>query len=162
MKSTTMTLATLAATAALALPGAAIAGTGWTQTAGGVQQFFDPDNWDEGDVNGIFPAGWTSSSSATHSIRLTNDWTGTIQFLGDIVKEVTFAGFNASNTRAEARTITLDGDLVLAPAVSQYSDSRLTFDPNIGFDLGGALERRENGTELWLIRQRSETLLTLK
>ena len=124
--------------AALALPVVASAGTGWTNTVGGAQQFLDPANWDEGDVNGVFPAEWTSSSSATHSIRLTNDWTGTIRFLGGIVKEVTFAGFNASNTRGEARTITLDGDLVLAPAVSQYSDSRLTFDANIGFDLGGA------------------------
>jgi hypothetical protein len=124
--------------AALALPVVASAGTGWTNTVGGAQLFLDPANWDEGDVNGVFPAEWTSSSTATHSIRLTDDWTGTIRFLGSIVKEVTFAGFNASNTRGEPRTITLDGDLVLAPAVSQYTDSRLTFDANVRFDLGGA------------------------
>ncbi len=123
--------------AALALPAAAFAGTGWTNTVGGAQQFLEPANWDEGDVNGVFPAEWTSSSSAAHSIRLTNDWTGTIRFLGSIVKEVTFAGYNASNNRGEARTITLTGDLVIQPAVSQYTDSRITFDANVGFDLGG-------------------------
>ena len=123
--------------AVLALPAAAFAGTGWTNTASGAQQFLEPANWDEGDVNGVFPAEWTSSSSATHSIRLTNDWTGTIRFLGSVVKEVTFAGFNAANTRGEARTITLTDDLVIQPAVSQYTDSRITFDANVGFDLGG-------------------------
>ncbi len=133
MKTTTL----LAALAALALPAAVSAGTGWTNTVAGAQQFLDPANWDEGDVNGVFPAGWTSSSSASHTIRLTNDWTGTIRFLGSIVKEVTFAGFNALNNRGEARTITLTDDLVIQPAVSQYTDSRITFDANVGFDLGG-------------------------
>ncbi len=123
--------------AALALPAVSFAGTGWTNTVAGAQQFLEPANWDEGDVNGVFPAEWTSSSSATHSIRLTNDWTGTIRFLGSIVKEVTFAGYNAANTRGEARTITLTDDLVIQPAVSQYTDSRITFDANVGFDLGG-------------------------
>ena len=116
---------------------ASFAGTGWIQTTGGAQQFLDPANWDEGDVNGVFPAGWTSGTASTHSIRITNDWSGTIRFYGNIVKEITFAGYNAANTKAEARTITLTDDLVIQPAVSQYSDSRLTFDANIGFNLGG-------------------------
>ena len=116
---------------------ASFAGTGWIQTTGGAQQFLDPANWDEGDVNGVFPAGWTSGTASTHSIRITNDWSGTIRFYGNIVKEITFVGYNAANTKAEARTITLTDDLVIQPAVSQYSDSRLTFDANIGFNLGG-------------------------
>ena len=113
--------------------------TGWTNTVGGVQQFLDSANWVDGDVNGIFPAGWatgTENGSAL-TLRLTNDWTGTIRFLGGINQPVTFAGFNASNTKGEARTISLDGDLVLAPEVSQWTSSKLTFDANIGFNLGG-------------------------
>ena len=112
--------------------------TGWNQTDAGVQQFLEPANWVDGDINGVFSSEWSSSSSNTHTIRMTNDWTGTIKFYGSIIKEVTFAGFSADNQKGEARTITLTDDLVIQPAVSQYSDSRLTFDAKIGFDLGGA------------------------
>jgi len=137
IKTATKTFAFAALIAGGLTPSRADITTGWTNTVGGAQQFLDSANWVDGDVNGIFPAEWTSSSSNTHSIRLTNDWAGTIRFLGSIVKEVTFAGYNAANTKAEARTITLTDDLVIQPAVSQYSDSRLTFDANIGFNLGG-------------------------
>ena len=111
--------------------------TGWQQTAAGAQQFLDPANWVDGDINGVFSADWSSSSSNAHVIRLTNDWSGTIKFYGSIYKEITFAGYNAAGNRGEARTIALTDDLVIQPAVSQYTDSRITFDANIGFDLGG-------------------------
>ena len=136
-KATTITAMIIAAFVATQSAQADIT-TGWKQAAAGAQQFLEPTNWVGGVINGVFSPEWSSGSSSTHSIRLTNDWTGTIKFYGSIIKEVTFAGYNAAGTRGEARTITLTDDLVIQPAVSQYSDSRLTFDANIGFDLGGA------------------------
>ena len=122
----------LAALAALALPAAAFAGSGWTNTAGGSLRFLDPDNWDEGDVNGVFPAEWTPAAATT--IQLTNDWTGSFSFLGSIAKDTTFAGRNAQNSRDESRTITLDGDLLVQPTASA---GKLIFNATVGLDLGG-------------------------
>ena len=118
--------------AALALPAAAFAGTGWTNTVGGAQRFLDPANWDEGDVNGVFPAEWTPAAATT--IQLTNDWTGSLSFLGSIAKDTTFAGRNAQNNRDESHTITLDGDLLVRPSASA---GKLIFNATVGLDLGG-------------------------
>jgi len=127
MKTIKTTLLLLAA-----LPLAAHAGTGWTNTVGGAQQFLDPDNWDEGDVNGVFPAEWTPAAATT--IQLTNDWTGSLSFLGSIAKDTTFTGRNAQNSRDESRTITLDGDLLVRPAASA---GRLVFNATVELNLGG-------------------------
>lgn len=118
--------------AALALPASAFAGTGWTNTVGGAQRFLDPANWDEGDVNGVFPAEWTPAAATT--IQLTNDWTGSLSFLGSIAKDTTFAGRNAQNNRDESHTITLDGDLLVRPSASA---GKLIFNATVGLDLGG-------------------------
>ena len=127
MKTIKTTLLLLAA-----LPFAAHAGTGWTNTAGGTLRFLDPDNWDEGDVNGVFPAEWTPAAATT--IQLTNDWTGSLSFLGSIAKDTTFTGRNAQNSRDESRTITLDGDLLVRPAASA---GRLVFNSTVELNLGG-------------------------
>ena len=66
------------------------AGTGWNTNDGGSLQFLDPANWNEGDVNGIFPADW--APAAALNLRLTNDWTGTLTFLGSVAKDTTFYG----------------------------------------------------------------------
>ena len=110
----------------------ALAGDGWMQTAGGAQQFLDPANWDGGDVNGIFPADW--APAAALSLRLTNDWTGTLTFLGSIATETTFYGRKDNDSGAQNRTITLDGDILVQPSASA---GKLVFDATVGFDLGG-------------------------
>ena len=74
MKTIKTTLLLLAA-----LPLAAHAGTGWNTNDGGALQFLDPANWNEGDVNGVFPAGWTPAAAL--NLRFTNDWTGSFSFL---------------------------------------------------------------------------------
>lgn len=137
MKTATKAIALLVSICLGAFSSFAEITTGWTNTTAGAQQFLDPANWVDGDINGVFSSEWSSDTSNTHSIRLTNDWTGAIKFYGNIYKEITFAGYNAAGNRGEARTITLTDDLVIQPAVSQYTDSRLTFDANIGFDFGG-------------------------
>ena len=120
------------ATMSLTLPVSALAGSGWTNTVGGAQRFHDPANWDEGDVNGVFPAEWTPAAATT--IQLTNSWTGSLSFLGNVAKDTTFAGRNAQNTRDESRTITLDGDLLIHPTASA---GKLIFNATVGLDLGG-------------------------
>lgn len=122
----------LATAAALGVAVCANAGTGWTNTVGGAQRFHDPANWDDGDVNGVFPAEWTPAEATT--IQLTNDWTGSLSFLGSIDKDTTFAGRNAQNLRDESRTITLDRDLLIRPTASA---GKLIFNATVGLDLGG-------------------------
>ena len=126
------THAILAAIAALALPTAALAGSGWNTNDGGAQQFLDPANWDEGDINGTFPAGW--APTAALSLRLTNDWTGTLTFLGNIAYDTTFRGRSDNDSKDQNRTITLDGDILVQPSASV---GKLVFDATVGFDLGG-------------------------
>ena len=116
----------------------ALAGDGWMQTAGGAQQFLDPANWDGGDVNGIFPAGWAPDAATT--LQLTSDWTGSLSFLGSIAKDMTFAGRDAQNADDQSRTITLDGDLLVRPSASA---GKITFNANVGFDLGGVARTLE-------------------
>lgn len=125
----------MAAVAAISGAGMAFAGTGWTQTDGGSQQFLDPANWDGGDINGVFPAEW--APTADISLRLTNDWTGTLTFLGSIAKKTTFFGRSDDDRKAQKRTITLDEDLVLRPT---GSTGQLIFDSEnatVNIDLGG-------------------------
>ena len=107
------------------------AGTGWNTNDGGSLQFLDPANWDEGDVNGIFPADW--APAAALSLRLTNDWTGTLTFLGSIARDTTFYGRKDNDSGAQNRTITLDGDILVQPSASA---GRIVFDATVGFDLG--------------------------
>lgn len=126
------THAILAAIAALALPTAALAGSGWNTNDGGAQQFLDPANWDEGDINGTFPAGW--APTAKPSLRLTNDWTGTLTILGSVAQDTTFYGRKSDDSGALNRTITLDGDILVQPSASS---GKLIFDATVGFDLGG-------------------------
>ena len=127
MKTIKTTLLLLAA-----LPLAAHAGTGWNTNDGGALQFLEPANWDEGDVNGVFPAGW--APAAVLSLRLTNDWTGSFSFLGSIAKDTTFYGRKDNDSGAQNRTITLEGDLLVQPSASA---GKLVFDATVGFDLGG-------------------------
>ncbi len=108
------------------------AGTGWSQTAKGTYQFLDPANWDGGDINGIFPATWTPEDIQT--LQLTNDWYGTLTFLGNIIKNITFNGRSDNNSKDQSRTITLEGDILVKPSTSS---GQLTFNVNVGFDLGG-------------------------
>ncbi len=107
------------------------AGTGWNTNDGGSLQFLDPANWNEGDINGIFPAGW--APTAALNLRLTNDWTGTLTFLGSVAKDTTFYGRKDNDSGAQNRTITLDGDILVQPSASA---GRLVFDATVGFDLG--------------------------
>jgi len=126
----------MAAAAAISAAGMALGGTGWTQTTGGSQQFLDPANWDGGDVNGVFPAEWTGPDAAL-SLRLTNDWTGALTFLGNIAKNTTFFGRSDDDKKAQKRTITLDDNLVLRPT---GSSGQLIFDTEsatVNIDLGG-------------------------
>ena len=108
------------------------AGTGWNTNDGGSLQFLDPANWNEGDLNGIFPAGW--APTAALSLRLTNDWTGTLTFLGSIAKDTTFYGRKNDDSGAQNRTITLDGDMLIQPSAAA---GKLIVDATVGFDLGG-------------------------
>ena len=106
--------------------------TGWNTNDGGSLQFLDPANWNEGDINGIFPAGW--APTAVLSLRLTNDWTGTLTFQGSVAKDTTFYGRSDNDSKAQNRTIALDGDILVQPSAS---DGKLVFDATVGFDLGG-------------------------
>ena len=108
------------------------AGTGWNTNDGGSLQFLDSANWNEGDINGIFPAGW--APTAALSLRLTNDWTGTLTFLGSIAKDTTFYGRKNDDSGTQNRTITLDGDMLIQPSDSA---GKLVVDATVGFDLGG-------------------------
>lgn len=108
------------------------AGTGWNTNDGGSLQFLDPANWNDGDINGTFPAGW--APTAALSLRLTNDWTGTLSFLGSVAKDTTFYGRKDNDSGAQNRTITLDGDILVQPSASA---GKLVFDATVGFDLGG-------------------------
>ncbi len=108
------------------------AGTGWNTNDGGSLQFLDPANWDDGDINGTFPAGW--APTAKPSLRLTNDWTGTLTFLGNVAQDTTFYGFKGDNTAQQNRTITLNGDILVQPSASA---NKLIFEATVGFDLGG-------------------------
>ncbi len=108
------------------------AGAGWNTNNGGSQQFLDPANWAEGDINGTFPAGW--APDAALSLRLTNDWSGTFTFLGSVAKDTTFYGRKDNDSGAQNRTITLDGDILVQPSASA---GKLVFDATVGFDLGG-------------------------
>lgn len=125
------TRAILAALAAFAIP-AANAGTGWNTNDGGSLQFLDPANWDDGDINGVFPAEWVPTAAL--NLRLTNDWTGTLTFLGSVAKDTTFYGRKDDDSGAQNRTITLDGDILVQPSASA---GKLIFDATVGFDLGG-------------------------
>lgn len=127
-----ITMFMLLALAAVAFPSSAFAGTGWKTNDGGALQFLDPANWNEGDINGIFPAGW--APTAALSLRLTNDWTGTLTFLGSVAQKTTFCGYKDDNTRSQNRTITLNGDILIQPSASA---NQLIFDSFVGFDLGG-------------------------
>ena len=127
MKTIKTTLLLLAA-----LPLAAHAGTGWNTNDGGALQFLDPANWNEGDVNGVCPAGWTPAAAL--NLRFTNDWTGSFSFLGSIAKDTTFYGREDNDSGAQNRTITLEGDLLVQPSASA---GKLVFDATVGFDLGG-------------------------
>lgn len=109
------------------------AGTGWATNGGGAQQFLDPANWNDGDINGVFPAEW-AGPDANLSLRLTNDWTGTLTFLGGVAKDTTFYGRKDNDSGAQNRTITLDGDILVQPSASA---GKLVFDATVGFDLGG-------------------------
>lgn len=126
------THAILAAIAALALPTAALAGSGWNTNDGGSLQFLDPANWDGGDINGIFPDTWEPTSELY--LRLTNDWTGTLTILGNVAQKTTFRGYKDDNTGSQKRTITLNGDILIQPSASA---NQLIFDSFVGFDLGG-------------------------
>ncbi len=108
------------------------AGTGWNTNDGGSLQFLDPANWNEGDINGIFPAGW--APDAALSLRFTNDWTGTLTFLGSVAKDTTFYGRKSDDSGAQNRTITLDGDMLIQPSAAA---GKLIVDATVGFDLGG-------------------------
>ncbi len=106
--------------------------TGWTNTTAGAQQFLEPSNWVDGDVNGVFPATW--APTAALNLRLTNDWTGTLTFLGSVAKDTTFYGRSADDSEAQNRIITLDGNILVKPTASA---GKLIFDATVGFDLGG-------------------------
>lgn len=127
-----ITMFMLLALAAVAFPSSAFAGTGWNINDGGSLQFLDPANWNEGDINGIFPAGW--APDAALSLRFTNDWTGTLTFLGSIAKDTTFYGRKNDDSGAQNRTITLDGDMLIQPSAAA---GKLIVDATVGFDLGG-------------------------
>ena len=134
-----ITMFMLLALAAVAFPSSAFAGTGWSTNDGGSLQFLDPANWNEGDINGVFPAEW--APTADISLRLTNDWTGTLTFLGSIAKKTTFFGRSDDDRKAQKRTITLDEDLVLRPNGSSGS---LIFDSEnatVDIDLGGGIRQ---------------------
>ena len=133
MKTTSKTIALLISTCVGMSISVALAGSGWTSTVGGSQQFLDPANWNDGDVNGIFPADWTCPDAAL-SLRLTNDWSGTLTFLGNIAKDTTFYGRKDNDSGAQNRTITLDGDILVQPSASA---GKLVFDATVGLDLGG-------------------------
>ncbi len=127
-----ITMFMLLALAAVAFPSSAFAGSGWNTNKGGSLQFLDPANWDAGDINGIFPAGWAPTDVL--SLRLTNDWTGTLTFLGSIAKDTTFYGRKNDDSGAQNRTITLDGDMLIQPSAAA---GKLIVDATVGFDLGG-------------------------
>ena len=126
-------------TAAVLLLGGVFAGahtikaeTGWATNEGGVKQFLGAENWSEGYINGVFPSGW--APTAALSLRLTNDWTGTLTFKGSVAKDTTFYGRSDNDSKAQNRTIALDGDILVQPSASA---GKLVFEATVGFDLGG-------------------------
>ena len=129
MKTTTRTLALLACVCMVGQ--LAHAGSGWNTNDGGSLQFLGEENWNEGDINGIFPDTW--APTAALSLRLTNDWSGTLTFLGSVTKDTTFYGRKDNDSGAQNRTITLDGDILVQPSASA---GKIVFDATVGFDLG--------------------------
>ncbi len=129
MKTTTRTLVLLACVCMVGQ--LAHAGSGWNTNDGGSLQFLGDENWNEGDINGIFPDTW--APTAALSLRLTNDWSGTLTFLGSVTKDTTFYGRKDNDSGAQNRTITLDGDILVQPSASA---GKIVFDATVGFDLG--------------------------
>ena len=137
MKTTTMTLATLAATAALALPASADITTGWLQTAANTYDFFETANWANGEVNGVFSADLTLN--ANENIGFSSDWTGSLKFYS-------FATYATTKLYAKdaARTIYLNDDIEFA-CQGQGDEVKTRFllgdpaasAPVLTFDLGG-------------------------
>ena len=152
MKTTTMTLATLAATAALALPASADITTGWLQTTKGTYDFLDAANWAGGETNGVFSADWASGSGGDNDLYLGADWTGSFKIFGSIVGRTIIRASNGPHT------VTLDDDLYLQPSTMNadfvfgngYEEKK-----KLNFDLGGTTRTVfMNGTSRWIFSDR--------
>ena len=152
MKTTTMTLATLAATAALALPASADITTGWLQTTKGTYDFLDAANWAGGETNGVFSADWASGSGGDNDLYLGADWTGSFKIFGSIVGRTIIRASNGPHT------VTLDDDLYLQPSAMNadfvfgngYEEKK-----KLNFDLGGTTRTVfMNGTSRWIFSDR--------
>ena len=152
MKTTTMTLATLSATAALALPASADITTGWLQTTKGTYDFLDAANWAGGETNGVFSADWASGSGGDNDLYLGADWTGSFKIFGSIVGRTIIRASNGPHT------VTLDDDLYLQPSTMNadfvfgngYEEKK-----KLNFDLGGTTRTVfMNGTSRWIFSDR--------
>ena len=125
------------------------AGSGWTQTASGSYNFFNPNNWDGEDVNGVFGPDLTISGSQT--ISLTNDWTGTFKVNAAISQKVLLQASGGP------WTVTINDDLDLQPA-SMSSDFTFGDSANatkaIHFDLGGADRNVAISGTKWIFNNR--------
>lgn len=121
------TRAILAALAAFAIPAAnADITTGWLPTAQGTYSFLDAANWANGETNGVFSADWTPAGWQV--FNLSEDWTGSLSFYGNITKDLTFNGSGGT------RTIYLNDDFVIRPSASS---GKIVFDTTVNLDLGG-------------------------
>ena len=117
---------------ALALPACSLAQTGWLQTGAGPYNYTNTANWVGGTVNGL----WDSSLTLTAAQTATFDADAvipslTFNYAGDY--NVTLRSDGTAN-----RTLTLGGDIAVAPAKSRTITIGSTSANNgLDIDLGG-------------------------
>lgn len=136
------TRAILSALAAFAIPAAVNADitTGWLVGGTGpiTKQFFDPENWVGGTVNGIFQDGVEVEKA--YNIVFTNDWTGSFQIYGGpMYSDSSLVFLSAAATGPHTISVNEDMDwLSKGTKGSVVFGKNNSTKENLNFDLGGA------------------------
>ena len=111
---------------------------GWIlgEQSSATKYFFDTDNWDAGEINGVFGA---SVDVAKYNVVLTNDWVGTFHIYGGPLFTDSNLSF-LSGSGTGPHTIYVDGDMDF---LSHGTKGSIVFGKdnsakeNLNFDLGG-------------------------
>ena len=133
--------------------------TGWTQSAasGGKATYYfnDPDNWVNGEVNGVFSEDFTAVGETT--ICLTNDWSGALKIYSSLAGKVTLQTAYVKGVCESARTYTITDDIDLLPS-SMTADFTFGNSYNagnkLGLDLGGVTRRINISGARWIFSNR--------
>lgn len=107
---------------------------GWTPTAVGTYDYLNLDNWGGGPIDDTFPATLTLLGAQTATFGANHTAAAGVSFLYGGAFNVTLRADGAG-----ARTLTLGGDLTVAPVANQtITFGSTTANQNLHIDLGGA------------------------